>query len=357
MKRLLLILIIPLFIMADATARDLPEKSLAALPEAAANNAVAKITRDGKSYFYSFSGLGAGKTHADVMNKAWEYDVTAGQWSELPGLPDGKARLASIATGLEGKIYLFGGYTVGEDGTEVSTPEVYAFDPKNRTYRSLAPMPVPVDDSVALAYLDRYIYLVSGWHDTANVSNVQIYDTLENRWQMATDYPGAPVFGHAAGIAGNRMIIADGVKVTGEKDGRRQFGMSGDAYLGIIAPENPAEIFWEKILSHPGNPLYRMAATGSRKHDMVIFAGGSGNPYNYNGIGYNGVPSAPSDHVFAYDLSNSRWRVLGRKLPATMDHRGLLSHQGWFYIIGGMEAGQTVTQHVTGFAIPEIQER
>lgn len=27
-------------------------------------------------------------------------------------------------------------------------------------------MPVPVDDSVALVYRDRYVYLVSGWHET-----------------------------------------------------------------------------------------------------------------------------------------------------------------------------------------------
>ena len=38
-------------------------------------------------------------------------------------------------------------------------------------------MPVPVDDSVALSYKERYIYLISGWHNDGNVNLVQVYDT------------------------------------------------------------------------------------------------------------------------------------------------------------------------------------
>ena len=35
---------------------------------------------------------------------------------------------------------------------------------------------------------------------------------------------------------------------------------------------------------------------------MIYFSGGTDNPYNYNGIGYNGVPAEPSPVTFAFSL-------------------------------------------------------
>ena len=51
---------------------------------------------------------------------------------------------------------------------------------------------MPVEDAVLLVYLDRYIYLVSGWHDLGNVNLVQVLDTANGTWQQATPWPGAP---------------------------------------------------------------------------------------------------------------------------------------------------------------------
>ena len=91
-----------------------------------------------------------------------------------------------------------------------------------------------------------------------------------------------------------------------------------------------------------------MAAVGDRQ-SRIFFAGGSANPYNFNGIGYDGVPSEPSAEVFSYNLENSAWECRGHLPEATMDHRGLLTHEGWFYIIGGMRNGQNVTAEVLKF--------
>ena len=84
----------------------------------------------------------------------------------------------------------------------------------------------------------------------------------------------------------------------------------------------------------------------------MIFAGGSSNPYNFNGIGYDGEPSEPSSLVFAYDPASGAWSVLGRRPVATMDHRGLLEAGEYFYTVGGMGTGQIVSDQVLSFRLP-----
>ena len=71
-------------------------------------------------------------------------------------------------------------------------------------------IPVPVDDSVAGVYRDRYIYLVSGWSKTDAVRDVQVYDAQKNVWSKATPIPGTPVFGHAGAVVGDTIVYVDG---------------------------------------------------------------------------------------------------------------------------------------------------
>ncbi len=99
------------------------------------------------------------------------------------------------------RAWLFGGYTVAVDGSEKSIPGVYRIRPGESQLQWLTDMPVPVEDSVMLVYQDRYIYLVSGWHDLGNVNLVQVLDTKTLQWAQATPWPGAPVFGHSGGIS------------------------------------------------------------------------------------------------------------------------------------------------------------
>ena len=210
-------------------------------------------------------------------------------------------------------------------------------------------MPVPVDDSVSLSYRDRYIYLVSGWHDTDNVDKVQVFDTETDSWQPVTPYPGAPVFGHAGGMAGGHMVICDGVKVVPpeEEGGRRSFEASPECWLGTVSAEDVTVIEWESLEHHPGPALYRMAAVGTTTGgSRVLFAGGSDNPYNYDGTGYDGEPSAPVATVFSFDLEKREWRIHQDLETPVMDLRGLLETPDGFFMLGGMAANQTVNDRV-----------
>lgn len=320
------------------------------LPNPVTNNAVALVD----DTIISFAGLGAGKTHDDVHARVFQRRLDEARWHDFGTLPDNVGRLATVAVGVEQLAYVFGGYTVAEDGSEVSTPDVWAYDPTRRTFANLAPMPVPVDDAVAVTYQDRYIYLISGWHDLANVNLVQRYDIKTDTWTQSTPWPGESVFGHAGGIVGNTMVVCDGVTVVVRAEGPRAFTMTNACFRGVIRADDPRRIDWHTLPPHPGPARYRMAATGSTTINGVVFAGGSENPYNFNGIGYNGEPSAPIGDVFVWDLDADAWIVHPEPVVPTMDHRGLLEiAPRRFGIIGGMRAEQTVSADMIEFELAE----
>jgi hypothetical protein len=321
------------------------------LPEPVTNNAVALAKGPDGPTLYSFLGLGAGKTWRDIRRTAVACSLRTQRCVALPEVPVPQGRVGSTAASVGGKVYLFGGYSVAADGAETSNPETLIFDPVTGKWRSGAPIPVPVDDSVSLTYRDRYIYLVSGWHDEGNVRLVQVYDTAADRWFEATPYPGTPVFGQAGGITGGRLVVADGVAVLGlTPQGHHRYGLVDEAWAGAIDPADPARIAWTRLPPHPGRPAYRMAAAG--EGGRVLFAGGSENPYNYNGMGYDGKPSEPSVRVFAYDFAAGRWVAYPDKPLASMDHRGLIAAGGKLYILGGMTQGQQVTDKIQVLPAP-----
>jgi hypothetical protein len=90
-------------------------------------------------------------------------------------------------------------------------------------------------------------------------------------------------------------------------------------------------------------------AAGDDGVGRVIFAGGSLNPYNFNGVGYDGIPSKPETNVFSYNFTTTHWECHGTLSSASMDHRGLPRHDGWFYIVGGMRKEQRVSAGVFRF--------
>lgn len=351
------------------------QESLPPLPQAVSNNAVAGVATASGFNLYSFFGLGAGKTHRDISRQGFALASDRERWQTLPVPPVSEGRLAAQAVTLGDHIYLFGGYTVAADHTEVSTPEVLRFDPDAGQYERLADMPVPTDDAVALVYQDRYVYLISGWHDVGNINLVQVLDTRNNRWQQATPYPGTPVFGHAGGMVGSDMVICDGVKIDYPASGPRQFLPSAECWQGRIRADDHRRIDWRPLPAHPGPPRYRMAAVGGP--DGVVFVGGSTNPYNYDGIGYNGEPSAPESMIFSIAVGSDKpsessggedpataeravpgigvWRCHGQAPAATMDHRGLLRDGQYYYLVGGMLADQQVTDRVWRFPLPPVR--
>jgi len=279
-----------LFAAGQVPAQLIETEALPALNQAVSNNAVTLVETDDGPYLYSFLGLGSGKTWQDISDRAVVLAPGAKNWAELEPVPGNAGRLAASAISTGGAAWLFGGYTVAEDGSEKSIAGVYRIRPGEKQLQRVTNMPVPVEDAVLLAYQDRYIYLISGWHDLGNVNLVQVLDTHNMQWAQATPWPGAPVFGHSGGISDGQMLVAD--------VSPRQFLSSNECWLGEIDTQNHRRIHWRSVAAHPGVARYRMAATGD-SNNRVVFAGGSANPYNFNGMGYNGVPSNAESSVFS----------------------------------------------------------
>ena len=266
-----------LFLATNNVAANPLNIELPALPEPISNNAVATFNHNGQQFLLSFNGLLAGRDYTDVSNKAFmlqlgnnsDKQLGENKWQTIDNVPIAQpvngltGRLASIATSIGSKAYVFGGYTVAKDHSEVSVPDVYSFDINAQSYQLLPPMPVPVDDSVALTYQNRYIYLVSGWHNDGNVNLVQVFDTHTNEWQQASPFSGKPVFGQAAAMSDNKMIVCDGVRVDVHLDKRRSYAAEPACYLGKVSNDNITRIDWRKVKHPTGIARYRMAAVAN----------------------------------------------------------------------------------------------
>ncbi len=294
------------------------------LPVPVTNNAVTSVKSRGSLLLYSLMGMGAKKTWDAASNAAYTLDPYTGKWAEMHSVPGTVGRLAATAVGAREHVFLFGGYVVDGQGGETTLPDVNVYEPLTDRWFRAEDLPVAVDDSVAGVYRDRYIYMVSGWSKTDAVNNVQLYDAQKNKWSQATPIPGTPVFGHAGAIVGDTIVYIDGAhkNATGAQP---KYITSDECWMGKIDHHDLTKIQWTKLPSHPGTARYRIAAGGSEKDQKIYFSGGTDNPYNYNGIGYNGEPAEPSPVTFAFNVRTSKWETVNLHTPQpTMDHRGLV---------------------------------
>lgn len=330
-----------------------PERSaLPSLPTPISNNAVASVVRpDGSATVYSFMGIIDPGDTGTITPAAVALDVGARRWRAVAGVPldQGRARIASSAVTLRGRIFLVGGYSVLPDGDERTDPRLLEYHPATNTWADRGKVPVEVDDTVALAWRERYIYLISGWHGPArdNVRAVQVYDVDTGSWFEATPLPGPGVFGHAGAIADNRIVVIDGVERDPET---RAFVISDKVYVGVIDRADPSHIDWERRPAHPGSPTYRAAsAPAPTPGGRLLFVGGTAHPYNIDGVGYDGRPARPLDQILVFDPRTLLWTTerLSVFASATMDHRTLAPlGDGTFALVGGMTAPGRTTERV-----------
>ncbi|MCA1778258.1 MAG: hypothetical protein LC637_02395 [Xanthomonadaceae bacterium] len=322
---------------------------LPALPEARSNNPAARLQGSSGTTWFTGLGIGPGKTWQDTRADGWFFrpgvDV---DWRAVPGVPAYRGlagRLGSHALTVGGNIYVIGGYTVAENHDERSTPGVYRLeiDPQAGWSR-VTQMPVPVDDSVALVYRDRYVFLISGWSDTGNVNLVQVWDSRDHTWLQAEPWPGQAVFGHAGGGVGKRMLVCGGAGIRYPVEGPRQFVASEQCWLGTIRDDDLRRLDWRPVPAMPGGPRYRAGAVGleSAGVSRVVFAGGADRPYNYDGRGYDGNPAAALATVVSFNLDEHRWQCHQPMTEARMDLRALLESDGRLVMIGGMDRHREV---------------
>lgn len=324
-------------------------------PTPITNNAVAGVCEPGPCTIYSFMGLTDPSASSSITASSYKLVSPGnGPWTPIADAPllDGKAKIAASAVTCNGEVYLIGGYTVG--GTEVTEHRLFRYDAIGDTYVQLADVPTEVDDTVATVYQNRYIFLISGWHGPINNNTqaVQVYDTVTNVWQQATPIPTNGRFGHAGGLVGDRLVFIDGAA------GSFGFPIVHDTHVGQIDPGDITSVTWTDEGANPFSATYRAAnSLGASSSGLLVFLGGTDNPYNFNGTGYNGQPSNPLDLVMAYDPIGNAWQQIddtaGAAHTPTMDHRGLVPFDGGWVTVGGMTGPGAATDAVNMLTISE----
>jgi N-acetylneuraminic acid mutarotase len=317
------------------------------LPDPVSDNAVAMAKVHGDLLLFSFMGIGAKKTPDAITSTAFSLDAKEGKWSAIHAVPGTAGRIGAMAANVHDQLFLFGGYVVDSPGNGMVVPDVGVYQPANDRWLRGTDLPLPVGDSVVGVYRDRYVYLVSGRARGDVVNDVQVYDAEKDRWLKGTPIPGTPVFGHAGALVDGTILYVDGARKNPAGNTPR-YVASDECWMGKIDHRDPTKIQWTKLPNHPGTARYRIAGGGSEKDQKIYFAGGTDNPYDYDGIGYDGKPAEPSPVTFDFNLRTGKWETINENTPdPTMDHRGLLvTHEG-LVLIGGMEKGQKVTARVT----------
>ena len=316
------------------------------LPEPVTSNSVASVTLRGKTYIVSMLGLAPGKQFSDMHNHVWMHTLGDFNWQQLPAVPSKQnlnGRVAASATALNNNFFIFGGYTVNADGSVQTSEDSYRLDPVTKRYTKLNDIPVPIGDSVALSYQNRYIYLASGWSDYGNVNLVQIFDNYTQRWSQATPLPGKGVFGLSGAMVDNKMLLCDGVTLDYFTDKPRQLRAEAACYLGVVG-NNANSIDW-RVVPHPtGKARFRMAAIATEVagQKVIAFIGGSTTAHRFNGIGYNQQPAEPSSEVWLYSIADQKW-LSAENSTAIMDLNSLVEINGSIYSVGGMQAEQQVS--------------
>ncbi|MEM1322759.1 MAG: hypothetical protein AAGG75_21010 [Bacteroidota bacterium] len=312
---------------------------MAAMPERVSNNAVAEGFVNGVPYVYSFGGIDSTKIFSGIHLRSFRYNTQLDEWEGIPALPDTLGKIAAGASRVGDIIYIIGGYHVFSNGDEKSSDRVHRYDVNSNTYLSDgAPIPVAIDDQVQAVWRDSLIFVVTGWSDTRNVPDVQIYDPANDRWTVGTPVPNSNSylsFGASGSIVGDTIYYFGGAS-------NATFGPQANFRRGVINPDNPAEISWSASLPNANRRGYRMAATTVGQE--VYWIGGSANTYNFDGLAYadgSGVP--PANRSLRYDASRRQWdQDDSNELP--MDLRGIANvTEEVKYLAGGMQANQSVS--------------
>lgn len=344
-----------------ANAQSWQITTMANAPEKITNNAVCEGYVAGVPYIYTFGGLDSTKIYSGIHLRSYRYDTQMNVWDSIASLPDGIGKIAAGANLVKDKIYIIGGYHVFSNGSEVSSNKVHVYDPSSNSYMADgANIPVATDDHVQVVWRDSLIYVITGWSNSGNIANTQIYNPFDDTWQVGTSVPNNNFyksFGASGAIVGDTIYYFGGASMSGN------FNIQPYFRKGVIDPLNPAQITWT-YFSWVNNNGYRMAATTAL--GKVFWLGGSGVTYNYNGVAYNGSGGvSPLGRSLYYDVSDQIFNAeSGLNLP--MDLRGIGNVSDTVkYLVGGIQAGQQVTNQTLRLSLnvdsfltplPEIEQ-
>ncbi len=142
------------------------------------------------------------------------YNPLTDTWTEQAPMPS--PRYAIAANVVNGKIYVFGGWSMDSFAANQSVPNLtQVLDIKSNTWSVVVPPPLPLS-SPASAVLDGKIYLL-GQNQTWESNSVpMVYDSTSNNWTLGSSNIDDHIFAGAAtsGVKAPKRVIFFGEKET-----------------------------------------------------------------------------------------------------------------------------------------------
>jgi DNA-binding CsgD family transcriptional regulator/N-acetylneuraminic acid mutarotase len=171
----------------------------ASLPTARSGLAAAVF----EEQIFAFGGEGKSGVTGEVVR----YVAATDKWETMPDMPTPVADIGAVVIG--GKIYIPGGRLPSGENTDI----LQVYNPRLNTWTEGTKLPIRVS-AYGLAALDGKIYLFGGWSGSKVLGSVYLYDPETNLWEQKTDMPTARAYAGAVTVNGKIFIIGgyDGTK-------------------------------------------------------------------------------------------------------------------------------------------------
>ncbi len=248
-------------------------------------------------------------------NVVEEYQLGRNAWVRRANLPIGLNHPAAV--GLNGKVYVIGGYQ--DDGTP--TNSLYEFDSAKNQWRALKPMPT-ARGALGAVVSGEKIFAVGGTL-RGDVGNLEMYDPSRDVWQSLAPVP-TPRDHIAVAVTRGRIYVIG--------------GRIGNAGRNVNTNEeyDPQTNTWR---TRAPMPTPRSGIAAAVQKEMVFVFGGE-------------EPSKTFDENEAYDPLTDSWRSFAR-MPTARHGIGAVSFDGRIFVLaGGRTPGGSESTFVDIFTLP-----
>jgi len=249
-----------------------------------------------------------------------------GRWVKLAPVPEKSEEFSFVSA--DGKIYLFGGNPIGENGAPPGLVQVY--DAATDTWAKKKNMPFATHHAAAAESRGK-IYLFGGagqleprGPNQIPLNNAWEYDPANDSWKALAPMPTARMAPVAAEVGGKLYVIG-GVSV---HPGAKLVS------LGRTVPHrslNTNELYdpetnkWET----------RMTLPTARNHAAAGVVGGKIYVIGGRLASANVSSGSNTDVVEVYDPAADTWGAAGLRMPTARSGMGWATYKGRIYIAGG----------------------
>ncbi|QLB12414.1 N-acetylneuraminate epimerase [Bisgaardia hudsonensis] len=321
-----------------------------------------------------YVGLGSGGDKFFSLNLK-EKDA---QWQELPAFPGGP-RNQPVAAGVDGKLYVFGGFQKTEVANNQIINDVHVYNPEDNSWSKVDTRSPRTAVGASSVTKDGKIYFVGGvneeiWNglfqaltaagddkakqkdildpyfnmraqDFFFSSEIASYEPMKNSWRNEGYFPYQGRAGAALGLKGDKLLVVNGEIKAGLRTPTTELGTIGKNGIS-----------WKKLGDLPAPEGYKQqegiaGAMGGYTNGNYIVTGGANFPgarANYaKGImdahRTGGLKKTYHSAVYALDGKKGTWKVVGN-FPQNIGYGVAVSYNNKVVVIGGeTDGGKALT--------------